>query len=227
MSDVQDYYSSRVAMSDDLLYQVGKTVCGNPISDESVNIIVETIKTRLDLSKEDVVMDIGCGNGLLTNKISDFVKHVIGVEKNKDLFEVAIKNNSNNNISYVMSDIFNIKRLKLASNKINMYEVLQHIPYSSFRSFLFFMKELLPYNGVFFIGGVLDEERKWEFYDTRERRCELIRGLMENGEALGFWYHKDYIRCVAEDVGIKVDFYQQDEQLYTSHYRYDCLLGFS
>lgn len=57
------YYSERVARSDDLLWQVGKTVNGEPVDRKQLQLIVGQIVSLLDLTPEDRVLDIGAGNG--------------------------------------------------------------------------------------------------------------------------------------------------------------------
>lgn len=42
--------------------------------------IVEDIRTKLDLSKNDVLLDVGCGTGLITSQLSKYVNIVYAVD---------------------------------------------------------------------------------------------------------------------------------------------------
>ena len=79
---VKKYYSERVKKNSrtDFLWQVGKTINGENVSPEQLELIVQTIVERLDLSGKDKVLDLGCGNGLLTKKISTYTQEITGLD---------------------------------------------------------------------------------------------------------------------------------------------------
>ena len=52
---------------DDLWGQVRRTVNGKPVSDAQIALIVAAIRDGLQFSKEDVVLDLACGNGALSS----------------------------------------------------------------------------------------------------------------------------------------------------------------
>lgn len=101
MDKLDNYYTQRVSQSDDLLYQVGKTVQGKPVSERQIGLIVEGIVARLELSADDAVADLGCGNGLLTNFIASEVRTMLGVERNSSLYEQACRHVSHPNTSFL------------------------------------------------------------------------------------------------------------------------------
>ncbi|MCD4694410.1 class I SAM-dependent methyltransferase [bacterium] len=83
-----------------------------------------------NINKEDVILDIGCGNGMLTNSISQKAKMVIGIEKVGEKVEQSSKNFKKDNIRFVQGDatkydfsLFNIDNF----DKIVLSNVLEHI----------------------------------------------------------------------------------------------------
>ncbi|MCB1701343.1 MAG: methyltransferase domain-containing protein [Halioglobus sp.] len=224
MSKVQHYYNERVSKSSDLYRQVGKTIQGQPVGEEQLRLIATGITSALGLCSGDTVMDIGCGNGLVTRVIAPKVSRVIGVEQNPGLYESALENSSAENLTYIRSDILDVDALNFNCNKAYMYEVIQHVEYNKLRDFMHFFKSSFLSGSRVFIGGIPDEEKKWHFYNSRSRRCELLEALMVSGDPMGTWFHRDYLSHLGDAYGLRVRIIPQSESLYTSHYRFDCLI---
>jgi methylase of polypeptide subunit release factors len=53
---------------------VGKTVNGQEIPESQVGLIVENIANVLRLNAKDSVIDLCCGNGLITRQLAPLVK---------------------------------------------------------------------------------------------------------------------------------------------------------
>lgn len=226
MDDIEQYYSQRVAQSQDLFWQVGKTVNGQPVGTEQLNLIVDSINSALDLNSQDIVLDIGCGNGLVTRKIAEQVNNITGIERNKALFAEAVRHKSGLNQHYINCDVLSYKAENILSNKLYLYEVIQHISHQQIVSFLTHLSSLLVDEGQkIFIGGVPDEERKWFFYDSPARRDTLFRSLTDKGsDPVGYWFHREEFYFLAKQCDMHAEIIDQPSALYTSHYRFNCLL---
>ena len=83
-----------------LFKQVGKTINGQEVSEHHVNVIFEKIAKVLRLNAKDSVVDLCCGNGLITRQLAPFVKEVVGVDFSSGLIDSAEKYNSFNNIKF-------------------------------------------------------------------------------------------------------------------------------
>lgn len=74
----------------------------------------------------DVVIDVGCSNGHLSNSVSSKAKKVVGIDISKKNIETARKKNKNDNIEYILGDAteyeFNEK-----FDVILLSNVLEHI----------------------------------------------------------------------------------------------------
>lgn len=226
--DIRKYYSSRVSQADrnKFLWQVGKTIDGKEVSEDQLDIIVNTIRAKLKLGHDDSVLDVGCGNGLITKIIAGRVKDVVGIELTPELFDIAREYNQLGNISYINNDILYMSPADFSSkiSKVYLYEVLQHMDYPNVYALINMFTEILNKDSVVFIGGILDEEKKWQFIDSYERRCSYLSALINKEDALGIWFHQDYLRCIGEDLGFNVECFPQERALYTSGYRFDCVL---
>lgn len=87
---------------------------------------IDYIKT--ELNKKNTALDLGCASGEITKKISHFVKKIIGIDYSQILIQEAKKNNSNNNIEYIVSDIFDyLKKQKNNFDILILSHVLEHL----------------------------------------------------------------------------------------------------
>ena len=130
------------------------------------------------------------------------------------------------NISYINCDALNFDVMECDEKftKVFLYEVIQHVNYRDMGALFAKLKEITSNNATIFIGGILDEEKKWAFFNTTERRCMYFSGLLSENNPLGIWFHKDFFKYLARKHNLHVECIPQENKLYTSHYRFDCLL---
>lgn len=204
--------------------QVGKTVSGNPISDTQFRGIISDISAGLNIGREDTVLDMCCGNGIITTEISKDCKSVVGIDYSDHLIRVAQKFNKPENVSYFCASVLE-KDLKKLFNKpftkIYMYEALQHFNEDDFVNIVDLIGEISSTNSTIFFGSVPDKDKLWDFYNTAERRDEYIIRQSENNDALGTWWSQKYIVNICLNKGFEVEFLPQNPILHTSHYRFD------
>ena len=224
MNSVDRYYSQRATYSNNLLFQVGKTVNGEPISKQQLNLIVDAIENGLNLNYKDSLVDFGCGNGLLTNFIAPKVKVIVGIEINQALYEQATRHVSHQNISLIHRDILCNSEYKFTFNKAFSYEVIQHLSYTEVEKIISNTIKLLPKDGLLYLGGIPDEQRKWNFYNTETRKSKLAETLLETGtDPVGTWFTQAFFSKIAERFSVSCELLKQHPDLYTAHYRFDCL----
>lgn len=120
-----------------LCKQVGKTVDGVEIDDQQLRYITENIIDILHLGHTDVVVDLCCGNGLITRNIAALVKKVIGVDFSEGLIDTAKSESYSGNITYIASDVLLLPQIFFGQSiKYYMYEALQHFSTEMFVKFL-------------------------------------------------------------------------------------------
>lgn len=209
---------------DQLLKQVGKTVNGQEVSEEQVKLIIGAIKDNLKLTSSDAVIDLCCGNGVLTKKISTMVREVLGVDFSINLIQTARNSNRGNNINYVHANIQSLeKSFFQGRNKIYMYEGMQHLLPGDLEDLL---GKLQSASGIttIFLGGIPDREKLKVYYDTPEKFEYYLRCEKEGRPHMGYWWLKDEMTAIAADKGFLATHLSQAPSLYTSYYRFDCLL---
>jgi 16S rRNA (adenine1518-N6/adenine1519-N6)-dimethyltransferase len=81
-----------------------------------------------ELSKNDIVLEVGPGIGNLTKELAKRVKKVIAIEKDKRMVEILKKEVNFPNVQIVYGDILKID-LKSYKLKAGSYKIVANIPY--------------------------------------------------------------------------------------------------
>ncbi len=90
--------------------------------------VLHRIMNAAKLTKDDLVIEIGSGLGVVTSEIAERAHHVIAVELDKELLRISrdvLKSCSN--ISFVAKDILKTRLSELASGR--KYKIIGNLPY--------------------------------------------------------------------------------------------------
>lgn len=226
----QNYRNVPIKDDNDLLYQVAATVAGKPIGKDIFNYIVSDIGNNLKLNDSDNLLDLCCGNGVLTYEISKKVKSVTGIDSSKLYIENANTYKKTSSIDYVEMDILNIGTIdKIFSRKFTkvlFQSAIQYIDKKEFEIILGNLYNLTTDDVIIFIGNVLDYSRRYKFYDTVGRKFQylFLKQLFNKDLGLGNWWEKSTLLKICNNKGFDCIFLAQNPILNTAHYRFDCIL---
>ena len=214
--------------SDDFLRQVGKTFHGETISPQQLQAIIAEIILKTGLTSDDIVLDVCCGNGLLTSIIAKECSFVTGVDFSRPLIDIARGSFGRENIRYFCLSALDINpailQLSAPYTKVYMYEALQHFREDQFPAVLDALLSVAAPNAVFLFASVPDIEKLWSFYDIQHKE-EYIQRMNEGNDPLGTWWSKAYIAETCDLLGLRCSFLPQDPCLHTAHYRFDFVCG--
>jgi len=227
--EVLRYYRNRVlsATSNSLQWQVGKTVDGIDVPADQIEIILNSILHNLTIEKGESVLDIGCGNGLLTKKVANenSSSHIVGLELTPELYDVAIQHSMEKHVEYLNENVFDYlcSAPKTPFTKIYLYEVVQHFSHREVDRLFELLAGACGNNTRILIGGIPDLSRIWNFYSNEERIDYYYSGLISEENSVGTWFHPNFFEFLATRHGFQYVTLEQEKTLYTSHYRYDGL----
>jgi cyclopropane fatty-acyl-phospholipid synthase-like methyltransferase len=224
--DWSDYWATypKSVGRTDYLRQVQSTIRGEPISDRQFRLSVEEICNLLELKTDDTVIDLCCGNGLITKELAARCTHVVGVDFSEPLLSVANADHRPDGVQYIRSDV-----LKLSSvagvcdrrfTKAVMAGALQHFRRRDLRVLLQSTMELLRLDGIFAITAVPNLKMKGAFYSTVRCRIAHLWYKARGRDAMGTWWNQQWIKTTCEELGLKCQFHvPNDKDL--SRYRFD------
>lgn len=79
-----------------------------------------------NVDDNSLILDVGCADGYITEKLSKKARKVVGIDINCKLINLAIKKNRRKNVEYICSDIMNYN-FKEKFDFIILSNVLEHI----------------------------------------------------------------------------------------------------
>jgi len=212
---------------EELLKQVGKTVGGIPITEEQFRVLIESVREHLEIKGGDRVLDLCCGNGLITKELAKECTFVMGMDFSAPLIEVAKKYNSCENVEYMHMDVRRIEELlspySKYFNKVLCYEALAFFDMRSFDEMLKNILLLSTEDPVIVFGSVLDRERLWDFFNTFRRKILYLVQIRVLGRevGLGRWWKRREIEKICKKHNLQSEIFYQCDILHTSHYRFD------
>jgi hypothetical protein len=210
---------------DDLLAQTRRTVKGKPVSDEQIGMIVETIRSKLEVTRHDVLLELACGNGSISKHLFESCGDYLGVDFSEFLISVAKKNFEKlPHYAFTLSGAAEYVRQE--SNPDRFTKVL------CYAGFCYFppndaVEVLQTLNRKFsnvqrvFVGNLPDRDRADAFY--REKRPSA-QELSDNETAIGTWRTKNEFATMCENAGWRVQFSAMPPTYFSSYYRFDALL---
>lgn len=219
------YNDSSKRFAGALLKQVGKTVNGYEVSEDQVRLIVDNMRESLRLSASDYVLDLCCGNGLLTRRYAPLVNQVVGVDYTQGLIDAALQLNQYQNIEYVTADVLCLApRYLRGVSKVIMYEAIQHFTLEEFGLLLDGLSDL-EVGTRFLIGSVPDKNKLKTYYDTEEKFKFHLQREAEGRPHIGRWWLSEEIDQLSSSRGFRAShLLQQRPALYTAYYRFDMIL---
>lgn len=130
-------------------YQYQALHQGNPIQSQWHKNRLNLIKYLGFLSKDDKVLDGGCGSGNVIFEFAPVVKTITGIDNNPQCIEfirLKIKDLSMKNAKAVKDDLLSIKLSGRNFNKAVMTEVIEHFNEQQVKTILEQMKKLMANN---------------------------------------------------------------------------------
>ena len=210
------------------LEQVGKTVHGQPISPQQFQRILGDIYQHLELKSGDVLLDLCCGNGLITACLAEMCQTVVGVDYSEPLIGIARRDHQRDNITYFCESILEMDLDVIKSlgpfNKVLLYECLQHFKKADLVTLLRAILSITSKDALILIGSIPEKDRQMMFYSTPRRRLVAFMRKILGRDAIGTWWTHEEISKVATEYNLLCRFIDQSPELHTAHYRFDTLL---
>lgn len=214
----------------DPFQQVGKTVNGTAISSEQYERLLNDILANLKLSSKDLLLDLCCGNGLITSSLSQSVQKTVGMDFSAPLIQNANQNHCSDNVEYILGDVKDLAeyeaKFEQKFDKVLCYEALAFFDEDDLRGLLLNLKKIIAPDATVLIASVLDKDCKSNFYNTWSRKIKgIILKLKRADPGLGKWWDMKKFKSIAASSGYTCTVMNQNSFLHTAHYRKDIVLN--
>jgi len=174
---------------------------------------------------EDVLLDIGCGNGALSRYLFKECREFFGVDFSEYLVSVA-KENFESRPHYIFrhqdaAAYVDWEPEPARFTKALCYGCFMYLSFSEAEHVLRQLAERFTNLDTLYIGNIPDKLRAANFYPQDKDFTDL---LADNKSPIGIWRSEEDIRELAEKTGWNVEFSYMDEDFYAAHYRFDAML---
>jgi cyclopropane fatty-acyl-phospholipid synthase-like methyltransferase len=205
------------------LRQVKNTVGGQPVPDSTIRESIATICSHLELESDDTLLDLCCGNGLITREFSKKCRSVVGVDFSKPLIEIASMAHCASNISYLRMNVLDFSGSHHTPPgkfpKIVMIAGLQYFKATEFPLLMRVISDNLSNSGIVLLTAVPDRKHRAAFYSTARRRLRQVWERMVGRDQMGTWWDTTTIERVCQDYDLDCRFMSAGQV--GLHYRFD------
>lgn len=222
----RDYWTSYPAQfgKTEFARQVKYTVAGQPVPDSEIRASVALVCANLELASNDTVLDLCCGNGLVTSYLATRCRSVLGVDFSYALIGVASEAHSGPNITYICKDATEFLHSPEASgrrfSKILMNGGLQYFDPKDLPSLLRGMLDVLSDSGIILLTNIPDLKRKSVFYNTPSRRLRHVWERMMGRGQMGTWWDTAMVERLCRDHHLDCQFLVPNTEI-MAPYRFD------
>lgn len=189
---------------------------------EQVDFLVDKIKSILNLTRNDLLLEAGCGAGMLLGPLSAHVHKVIGVDYAAAMVKRCRELFPNQEV--LVAEVQNLPFSENTFDKIVCFSVFQYFPDLKYakRALSEFIRVCKPGGGIF-IGDVPDEETKQESLRYRKKISQQPEWRSSiTADLRHLYYIKKFFRDFLNLKGIECEITQQDIPGYgNSPYRFN------
>ena len=220
-------YHDQAKMRDtgDFLGQVSRTINGKPIPSEQHEMVVEAVLRGLSIQSDDVLLDLCCGNGLLSDRIFERCSGGLGVDFSEYLIDVARANfQGDGTRDYVLGDVVAYVVGSADTERFTKalcYGSFAYLDLDDAASVLRNVHNRFVNVNRMFIGNLPDKARLKEFYAERS----YVDGIENDHDtAIGIWRTEDEFKEFAHSTGWACETVRMPEPFFATYYRYDAIL---
>lgn len=208
----------------DFFGQVKRTVNGQPVSEEQITMITDSIASGLLLNNDDYILDIGCGNAALAARFFDSIKGYTGIDFSEYLIQIGKENFERPGYDLILSDALQYLQNADTNNQITKvlcYGVFSYFTSQEANEILNLIIQKYPNATRFYIGNIPDKERADKFY---YKDIDYSTLLDDNQSSIGKWWTKNELETAAKNASWHIEFKNMPEGFYSAHYRFDAIL---
>ncbi len=173
------FYDNLAKKGDDELFATARCSLNTR---KVVGRIVNDVNQKLNLTPNDVFLDIGCGTGVVSTSLWQQAGKSVGLDYGKEVLIRARKNfkDIGDDVDYAQGDITSLPFRSESFSKVLCYSVVMYLPnYDEFKQALVEMLRVCRHGGLVMVGDIPEKKKKEEWIKGARRQGEpLLRYLV-------------------------------------------------
>ncbi|MFK5878682.1 MAG: methyltransferase domain-containing protein [Flavobacteriaceae bacterium] len=194
---------------------------------KSTLLTVNHIARVLDIKPSDTVLDVCCGNGIITQQIAKKCDSIVGVDQSEKLLYVAKGDYKEMNCLYINCSALEMSQFVKphSFDKIYLQFSLQYFDKrNEGQNVIAEMLKCLKPNGKLFIGDITEHKSKHKLYDTPLKKAYYYKQIIQGKNRMGKFWKASELDTICKALNIKGTYLEQTEELPYAHYRFDYLI---
>ncbi len=204
--------------------QVKRTVQGRPVDEAQIQLIVDAATHALDIQRDDVLLDICCGNGALTTRVAEGCARAVGIDFSETLIQIAKSDFESEKQRYFLTDALSWLRAPVSPEDFTIaqcYGSFSYLSREAAEEAIACVHENLPNVRRLFLGNLPNRDTAHEFYTDRPIDADT---LDRPDTQIGVWHRPADLVRLGEALGWTVDIRFMPDHFYARKYRFDALL---
>jgi SAM-dependent methyltransferase len=209
----------------EVYHQVGRTVGGVPTGEPDIVATSEAILSALRPSPTEIVLDLCCGNGLVTERIAPHCGRLIGVDFSEPLIRIARSRTPD--VKFVVADVTMIDGVLLGVDRVDaayLAFTFHNFDEEMASKLLSQLKIIAKPKFRLFLESIPDIDRIKAHYHTPERMAAHRDRKAKGTELIENWWSTNQLIAVARAEGFACELHMQGTDRVNNHYRFDALL---
>lgn len=194
---------------------------------KSTVLTVNHIVRVLNVKPSDAILDVCCGNGIITQQIAKKCDSIVGVDQSEMLLNVAKRDYKDMNCLYLNCSALEMSDFVKSHSfdKIYLQFSFQYFDkWKEGEKVIAEMLKCLKPNGIIFIGDITEHKNKHKLYDTPLKKAYYYKQMFQGRNRMGkFWKISD-LDTIADKLNVKGTYLEQSKELPYAHYRFDYLI---
>ena len=208
---------------DDLWGQVRRTVYGQPVSEDQIQMMVDAIVAGLELQPTSLLLDIGCGNAALGARLFPYCDQCLGVDFSEYLISVANTRFASPRHTFICQDAVEYAAQEaepLRFDKALCFGMFAYLSDASAQQLLASLNQRFLNVSSVFIGNIPDPDCAASFFKDRD-----LAGIeLDNPQSqIGVWRTREQLAAMAKAAEWRVRFQHMSPDFYQAHYRYNAI----
>jgi ubiquinone/menaquinone biosynthesis C-methylase UbiE len=205
----------------DPLCQVMRSQHRLPVSAESFASVVEGIVAALEVEPHHRVLDLCCGNGLITAAIASRCRRLVAADFSVGMLLQVARRVRMNHLR-IAADANQLEVRDCVFDRILIAAALQHFDEPAIVQLFRRMFRFLRPEGSLLVTDIPDRQKMWAFFDERSREDAYFASCELGDPILGTWIEGEWLRRLATHVGFKSsEVLAQPPSYPFAHYRFD------
>ena len=205
--------------------QVMRNPHGKSVGHDQVVMMIDAIGKGLDIAPHDVVLDLCCGNGAITDPIFNVCQGGLGVDFTPYLIEVAKTNFERPpNRLYRLADVHEYLETTDDTERFTKalcYGAFQCLSELKATGILVALRRRFPNIRRVFIGNLPDLDQVGFFFGAN---IPPLQHLKSHETLFGIWRTEQEVAKLISDSGWRTEFSRMPAGFYSEHWRFDATL---